>query len=129
VKAPTAVAPTREGQIAAGKQVFEGTCAACHQANGQGLPGVFPPLAKSDFLAADPKRAMSIVTHGLSGKIRVGGHEYDSVMPPMSQLTDDEVANALTYVVNSWGNPGGRFDAGEVAKARAGSAPVVVAEH
>jgi nitrite reductase (NO-forming) len=120
---------TREAQIAAGKQVFDGTCAACHQANGGGLPGVFPPLAKSDFLAADPKRAMSIVTHGLSGKIQVGGHEYDSVMPPMSQLTDDEVANALTYVINSWGNPGGRFEAKEVAKARAGSAPVVVAEH
>jgi len=119
----------REGQVDAGKQVFDGTCAACHQANGEGLPGVFPPLAKSDFLAANPTRAMSIVTHGLSGKIRVGGHEYDSVMPPMSQLTDDEVANVLTYVVNSWGNPGGRFDAREVAKARAGSAPVVVAEH
>jgi nitrite reductase (NO-forming) len=124
-----AAASTREGQIDAGKRLFGGTCATCHQANGEGLQGVFPPLAKSDFLAADPRRAMSIVTHGLSGKIKVRDHEYDSVMPPMSQLTDAEVASVLTYVMNSWGNPGGRFSADEVAKARAGSAPVVVAEH
>jgi len=125
---PAASVLSREGQIAAGKQLFDGICAACHQSNGEGLPGVFPPLAKSDFLAADPRRAMSIVTHGLSGKIKVRENEYDSVMPPMSQLTDDEVANVLTYVMNSWGNPGGQFNAREVAKARAGSAPVV-AEH
>ncbi len=120
---------TKDEQIAAGKQLFTGTCSVCHQANGEGLPNVFPPLAKSDFLAADPKRAMSIVTHGLTGKIKVNGHEYDSVMPPMSQLTDDEVANILTYVVNSWGNPGGQFSKEEVAKARAGAAPAVNAEH
>ncbi|MBQ4856523.1 nitrite reductase, copper-containing, partial [Rhodanobacter sp. B2A1Ga4] len=53
---------TKAEQIAAGKQLFTGTCSVCHQANGEGLPNVFPPLAKSDFLAADPKRAMTIVT-------------------------------------------------------------------
>jgi nitrite reductase (NO-forming) len=110
---------TKEDQIAAGRQLFAGTCSVCHQANGEGLPNVFPPLAKSDLLAADPKRAMTIVTHGLTGKVTVNGHEYDSVMPPMSQLTDDEVANILTYVLNSWGNPGGQFSKDEVAKARA----------
>ncbi|HZX69565.1 MAG TPA: copper-containing nitrite reductase, partial [Rhodanobacter sp.] len=77
---------TKEDQIAAGKQLFAGTCSVCHQSNGEGLANVFPPLAKSDLLAADPKRAMTIVTHGLTGKVTVNGHEYDSVMPPMSQL-------------------------------------------
>ena len=120
---------TREDQIAAGKQLFIGTCSVCHQDNGEGLANVFPPLAKSDYLAADPKRAMSIVTHGLTGKITVNGHEYDSVMPPMAQLTDDEVANILTYVINSWGNPGGRYTKEEVAKARAEAGSTVAQEH
>jgi len=110
---------TREDQIKAGQQLFTGTCSVCHQANGEGLPGVFPPLAKSDFLAADPKRAIDIVLHGLSGKVTVNGKEFTSVMPPMSQLNDDEVANILTYVLNSWGNPGGRIEKDEVAKMRA----------
>ena len=64
------------------------------------------PLAKSDFLAADIKRAIDVVLHGLTGKVTVNGQEYNSVMPPMNQLNDDEVANILTYVLNSWGNPG-----------------------
>ncbi|MBQ4856291.1 nitrite reductase, copper-containing, partial [Rhodanobacter sp. B2A1Ga4] len=63
---------------------------------------------------------------GLTGKVTVNGHEYDSVMPPMSQLNDDEVANILTYVLNSWGNPGGQISKEEVAKARA-EAPAVAA--
>jgi nitrite reductase (NO-forming) len=128
-KAHAAGTLTKDEQIAAGKQLFTGTCSVCHQANGEGLPNVFPPLAKSDFLAADPKRAMTIVTHGLTGKITVNGHEYDSVMPPMAQLTDDEVANILTYVLNSWDNPGGQISKEEVAKARAAAAPAPAAEH
>jgi len=93
------------------------------------LPNVFPPLAKSSLLAATPKRAMTIVTHGLTGKVTVNGHEYDSVMPPMSQLTDDEVANILTYVLNSWGNPGGQFSKDEVTKARAEATPAPATAH
>jgi nitrite reductase (NO-forming) len=91
----------------------------CHQANGAGLPGVFPPLAKSDYLAADPKRAIGVLLHGLTGKVTVNGNEYNSVMPPMNQLNDDEVANILTYVMNSWGNSGGRILTDEVKKVRA----------
>ena len=118
---------TKAEQIAAGKQLFSGTCSVCHQANGEGLANVFPPLAKSDYLAADPKRAISIVTHGLNGKVTVNGHEYDSVMPPMAQLTDDEVANILTYVLNTWDNPGGQISKEEVSKVRAEPAPATAA--
>jgi len=118
-----------EEQIKAGEALFTGTCSVCHQANGAGLPGVFPPLAKSDFLAADVKRAQGIVLHGLSGKVTVNGSDYNSVMPPMTQLNDDEVANILTYVLNSWGNPGGRVLADEVRKRRAEAAPVSAAAH
>ncbi len=120
---------TKQEQMAAGKQLFSGTCSVCHQANGEGLVNVFPPLAKSDFLAADPKRAMTIVTHGLTGKVTVNGHEYDSVMPPMAQLADDEVANILTYVLNSWDNPGGQISKEEVAKARAAAVPAAAPAH
>jgi nitrite reductase (NO-forming) len=120
---------TKEEQIKAGQQLFTGTCSVCHQANGQGLPGVFPPLAKSDLIAADPKRPISIVLHGLTGKVTVNGTEYNSVMPPMTQLNDDDIANILTYVLNSWGNPGGRVEAEEVAKARAAQPAKAAAEH
>jgi nitrite reductase (NO-forming) len=110
---------TLDDQANAGKSLFAGTCSVCHQADGAGLPGVFPPLAKSDFLAADVTRAMRVVLHGLNGKVTVNGHEYDSVMPPMTQLNDDEVANILTYVLNSWGNAGGRVSKDDVKKQRA----------
>lgn len=106
-------------QINAGKALYNGTCSVCHQANGAGLEGVFPPLAKSDYLNAEPKRAISNVLHGLSGKISVNGKEYDSVMPPMNQLNDDEVANILTYVLNGMDNKGGRITAAEVKAERA----------
>ncbi len=110
---------TQDDQIKAGQQLFGGTCSVCHQANGEGLAGVFPPLAKSDYLAADPKRAIRTVLNGLTGKVTVNGKDYNSVMPPMNQLNDDEVANILTYVLNTWGNPGGRIAADDVKKARA----------
>ncbi len=129
-KAHAAGTQTVEEQIKAGQQLFVGTCSVCHQANGQGLPGVFPPLAKSDLLAATPKRIVDIVTHGLTGKVTVNGTEYNSVMPPMAQLTDDEIANIATYVLNSWGNPGGRITKDEVTKARAaGPATPASTEH
>ena len=118
---------TLEDQVKAGQALFSGTCSVCHQTNGAGLPGVFPPLAKSDYLAADPKRAIEILLHGLTGKISVNGGDYNSVMPPMSQLNDDAVANILTYVLNTWGNPGGRILTDEVKKARAAKTAAVPA--
>lgn len=87
--------------------------------NGAGLPDVFPPLADSDFFNADHDRAMNIVLNGLSGPVTVNGKTYTSVMPPMSQLNDDEIANILTFVANSWGNKGGQIKAADVAKKRA----------
>jgi nitrite reductase (NO-forming) len=120
---------TVEDQIRAGEAIFAGTCSVCHQANGAGLANVFPPLAKSDYLAADTQRAAGIVLRGLNGKVTVNGAEYNSVMPPMNQLNDDEVANILTYVLNSWGNPGGRVTADDVKKQRASTAPATAAAH
>ncbi len=120
---------TQQEQIDAGKVLFTGTCSVCHQANGEGLASVFPPLAKSDYIAKDVKRIIGTVLHGLTGKLTVNGKEYNSVMPPMNQLNDDEVANILSYVLNSWGNPGGRITADEVKKVRAQPVTAQKAEH
>lgn len=106
-------------QLAAGATTFQQICAACHQANGQGIPGVFPPLSGSDLLRAHPERALEIVTHGLSGPLTVNGTHYDSVMPAMAQLSDAQVAEVLSYVFNRWGYGRGRVDAAEVARVRA----------
>jgi nitrite reductase (NO-forming) len=109
---------SQEGQIKAGEALFAGTCSTCHQANGAGIEGVFPPLAGSDFLLADKQRAIGIVINGLSGPVKVNGKDFNSVMPPMSQLNDDEVANILTYVLNSFGNKGGVVSTAEVSAVR-----------
>jgi nitrite reductase (NO-forming) len=109
---------TKEAQIEAGKTLFQGTCSACHQSDGKGLPSVFPPLAGSDFLMADVDRSIAIVLNGLSGPVTVNGQRYDSVMPPMSQLNDDAVAHILTYVRNTWGNSGDAVSPADVARIR-----------
>ncbi len=109
---------TEAQQVQAGGVLFKGTCSTCHQETGKGVPGVFPPLAGSDFLKADKERAIAVVLNGLNGPVTVNGTEYNSVMPPMSQLNDDEIANILTYVQNSWGNDGPAVTAYEVAKVR-----------
>lgn len=92
-------------QIESGRQIYKNTCMACHQANGEGIPSAFPPLAKSDFLNADKNRAIKAIVNGLSGKITVNGKEYDSAMPAW-ELNDNEVADVLTFVYSSWGNSG-----------------------
>jgi nitrite reductase (NO-forming) len=114
---------TAEDQVKAGQALFAGTCSTCHQPNGEGMQGVFPPLAKSSVLAANPKRIVDIMLHGLNGPVTVNGKDYNSTMPPMTQLTDDEVANIGTYVLNSWGNPGGRISKEEVAERRKAPPP------
>lgn len=106
--------------VADGKRVFNQVCAACHQGNAMGLPGAFPPLAMSDYLNAAPKGAINTVLHGLSGKITVNNTGYESVMPALGpQLSDDEIANVLTYVLNNFNNKGGTVSVEEVKAVRA----------
>ena len=94
---------TLSQQMTDGKNIYSRTCFACHQSEGQGIPAAFPPLSKSDFLNADPNRAINAVLHGLSGEITVNGKKYNSVMTSQN-LTDQEISDVLTYVYNSWGN-------------------------
>jgi nitrite reductase (NO-forming) len=121
---------SQDEQVAAGKSLFAGTCSVCHQENGAGLPGVFPPLAGSDYLASHSKEEIvRIVLNGLTGPVKVNGQDYNSVMPPMSQLTDDEVANILTYVQTGFGNKGARVLKDEVTAIRAATPPPKGAAH
>lgn len=86
-----------------GKGVYDKVCVACHQPTGQGIPGAFPPLAKSDYLNKDVNRAIKGVVKGLSGPITVNGKKFSGAMPAQA-LSDQQIADALTYVYASWGN-------------------------
>ncbi len=100
-----------------GKSVFTTTCLPCHQANGEGMPNVFPPLAKSDFLNKNKEAAINALINGLSGEITVNGKKYNGLMPP-SNLNNKQIAAVLTYVYKQWGNSGKTVTEEEVAKQR-----------
>ena len=107
-----------KASIARGEHLYLQKCQVCHQATGVGVPGVFPPLAKSDFLTNDRERSIRAICEGLSGKITVNGVEYAGQMPAQP-LDDASVADVLNFVGASWGNAVRPFDATEVAAVRA----------
>ena len=121
-QAEVAGSASLETRIASGKQVYETVCMACHQADGKGMPGAFPPLAGSDYLLGDPARAVGVVVNGLQGEVVVNGNKFNSVMPAMVQLSDQQIADALTYAMNSWGNSAGPVTVAQVAAERAKAA-------
>ncbi|HTI73335.1 MAG TPA: copper-containing nitrite reductase [Candidatus Limnocylindria bacterium] len=115
---------SREIQMEKGKGVFMQTCFVCHQLNGEGLPGQIPPLAKSDFFAKmNNEEAIRTVLAGRSGEVTVNGKTYSGIMTPLNYLTDDQVANVLTYVRNSFGNQGDAVNLDEVKRIRTTLAP------
>ncbi|WP_282452640.1 cytochrome D1 domain-containing protein [Pseudomarimonas salicorniae] len=102
-----------------GKALYLANCAACHQPEGTGLPGAFPPLAGADYLGKQtPADVAGIVLKGLSGKLVVNGVEYNNVMPAMSHLGDEDIASIVNFVYASWGNPGGEVSPAEVRAQR-----------
>jgi mono/diheme cytochrome c family protein len=107
---PTSSAPT-------GETIYKRACASCHMAGGDGIENVYPPLAKSDYIA-DKERAIHQVIKGSSGEIVVNGKKYNNTMPPQ-QLNDAEIAAVLTYVYSSFGNSGSTVTEEEVAAVRA----------
>jgi nitrite reductase (NO-forming) len=118
---------TRDIQIAKGKGVFMQTCFVCHQPNGEGIPGQIPPLAKSAFLMADKERSIRFVLQGNTGEIEVNGKKFNATMAPLNYLSDEDVANALTYVRNSFGNSGDAIKVEEVRRIRS-EAPAPVTQ-
>ena len=102
-----------------GEQVFQTVCAACHQANAQGLPGTFPPLAGSEWVSADPETPIRVVIAGLSGPITVKGAQFNSLMPPPPGLDDEKIAAVLTYVRSHFDNKAEAVTKEQVAAVRA----------
>ena len=121
-QAEVAGATVTPAQMQGGEKVFQTVCMACHQADGKGLPGMFPPLAGSDYLLGGKECAVGVVVNGLQGEVVVNGNKFNSVMPAMVQLSDQEIADALTFAMNSWGNAGGTVSASMVAAERARAA-------
>ena len=124
-------------QMDTGKEIYMkaekggGMCYACHQQNGQGIAGQFPPLAGSDWVLGNKERLIKISMYGLMGEIEVNGVKYNNLMAPpgnpAGSLTDDQIANVLTYIRNDWGNSASAVSAEEVATVRAslkGRAPM-----
>jgi mono/diheme cytochrome c family protein/glucose/arabinose dehydrogenase len=90
--------------VSPGQAIYEALCLNCHQAGGQGLSGVYPPLAKSEWVAGDPQVLIKLTIHGLAGPTKVLGKDYGLVpMPPMG-LDDQQLADVLTYVRSAFGN-------------------------
>ena len=96
------------------------SCVACHQPDGKGLAGVFPPLVGSQRLLGEPELPIKIVLKGLQGPLAVGNETYNSVMPGHEKLlTDQEIADVLSYARSAWGNAGGDVSEDEVRSVRA----------
>jgi len=125
--AETEVITKPKDPTAAGRAVYARICTACHQADGAGLAGAFPPLAASDWVAGDDRRLTLLVLHGLSGPIQVNGVIWNSAMPAQgAALNDQQVADVLTYIRASWGNNAPPVDVAtvsELRKAHQGSPP------
>jgi mono/diheme cytochrome c family protein len=107
---PTVVSP--------GQAIYEALCLNCHQASGQGLTGVYPPLAKSEWVAGNPQALIKLTIHGLAGPTKVLGKDYGLVpMPPMG-LDDQQLADVLTYVRSAFGNQASPVTPAEVKAVR-----------
>ena len=112
--------PGIKASILRGEKVYKATCLACHQEDGLGVQRLNPPLVKTKWVLGDKKALANIVLKGLKGgEIEIDGDEFHNPMPPMAaQLTDQEIADVLTFVRNSFGNKASAVTVAEVKAAR-----------
>lgn len=104
---------------AAGSKVYTTNCSSCHQANGKGQPGVFPPLAGNAVVTGPADKVIHIVKNGLSGKISVNGATYNGQMPAWKgTLSDGDIAAVVTYIRSSWGNKASAVTASQVTSTK-----------
>ncbi len=112
--------PASKAVMARGKQVYETVCMACHQIDGEGIPRMAPTLVKTKWVLGDKKKIIQIVLKGLpGGEIEIDGETFANAMPPQEgSLTDQQIADVLTYVRNSFGNKASVVTAAEVKSMR-----------
>jgi mono/diheme cytochrome c family protein len=120
-----AAAPKALDPVALGKRQFQMACITCHQANGLGVPGAFPPLAGSEWATGSEERAIRIVLHGLGGEVKVGAAVFNGAMPSFGKVPgsgynwrDDQIAAVLTYIRQEWGNQAGPITPEQVTAIR-----------
>lgn len=102
--------------LSAGGKLFQTNCSSCHQTAGKGVPGTFPPLAGNDVVVGDASKVIHIVKYGLTGPQSVGGTTYNGVMPAWSStLSNDDIAQVVSYIRSSWGNTASAVTAADVA--------------
>ncbi|MBA4258161.1 MAG: cytochrome C [Chitinophaga sp.] len=106
-------------QMLNGKKVYDIYCQACHQADGNGVPRLNPPLAGTVYVTGSKTRLIDIVLKGLSDPLEINGEEYNNPMAAHDFLTDQQIADVLTYIRNSFGNKAGVVTVAEVKKQRA----------
>ena len=100
--------PELKESMARGAAIYDDFCMSCHLPNGKGVPDVYPPLADSDYLMKKRQESIKAVKYGLSGEITVNGVKYNSAMAALG-LYDEEVADVMNYILNSWGNADGKM--------------------
>lgn len=114
------VYPTTGGAQPAGPVgPYQTVCATCHQADGQGMPGAFPPLAGSEWITGNPEVPIRIALLGMTGPVEVKGTTYNATMPPPPGLTDEQIAEAITYARTNFGNSASKVDVEQVKQVRA----------
>ncbi|MFI0430901.1 c-type cytochrome [Mariniflexile sp. HMF6888] len=92
-----------KASIERGEEIYTDFCVSCHLPNGKGVEKVYPPLANSDYLLKNREASIKGIKFGMSGEIVVNGKKYNNVMTPLG-LSDDEIADVMNYINNSWGN-------------------------
>lgn len=102
-----------------GKQLYSKICVACHQKDGGGVPRLNPPLIKTDYVLGDKTRLITIILKGLNQPLEIEDEEYTNPMPPQVQLTDQQIADVLTFVRNNFGNKASAVTPSEVKAVRA----------
>jgi len=115
--------PAQQNTLAAAKQRgktgYETYCLACHQPDGAGIPRMNPPLIKTTYVLGDKKKLIGIVLNGLSAGVEIDGETYSNPMPAQDFLKDQEIADLLTYVRNSFGNKASMVTVNDVKGVRA----------
>ena len=123
---PATTEPTATNEIVQQKEIphpgealYTRYCLACHQADGNGVPGMHPTLVETDWVLGDKERLIDIILNGMKGAVIINGEEFNSIMAPMSFINDQDITDILTYVRSSFGNDASEVTAGEVAEVRA----------
>ena len=108
--------------IASGQKLYVDNCLSCHQADGLGVQNMNPPLVKTEYVLGDKTRLITIVLNGFSDNVEINGNTYSNNMPAHDYMTDQQIADVLTYVRNSFGNKAQYVTAAQVKAVRAATA-------